>query len=1150
MTSQVVVSRIQNRRGTQAQFNAMYPPGYTGVGGATGSKILQPGEIALCTDTRRIFIGNLNGEYTEIGVGAGGGSDIDVYNQLLLAPLTINLPPSGTFIPVPGLSFTPTPFLSLLYSIVDVPGASPNDAGVAFAKNGEMKITALSSGPVLTSYSLVASSNVVYEGTSVTITLYTTNVTNGTIVPYTISGTGITSADISGASLTGNFTVSSGTASVVLNMTTDGLTEGAEILTIALDNGHSTISISVNDAAGYSISTDVSTVDETTSKTVVATVTTTNVVNGTVLYWTTSGTATSADFSDGIAEGSFIINSNSGTITRTVLEDHLTEGTEGFVINVRTASVAGPIVISSSNIIVSDTSLSALVPSYSVSPNMFVYNEGASIPFVVSTANVPDGTTLYWVISGTVSAADFTDPTLSGSFVINSNLATITRVISNDVLAEGPETFTMSIRTGSIAGPEVAITGTVVINDTSTPGATYLAAPNTFTINEGDTVTITVTTTNVPNGTILFWTTSGTVSASDFVDTTLTGSVTINSNSGTIFRTLNADTITEGSETFSINIKTGSTAGPTVAVTSPAITVIDTSLTPGAPSHTVVPNTTSINEGGTVTFTFTVQNAAAAGSTYWWYAMPSVGSITTGDFTNAPYDYLNSGYLGYVGGPLVTAGTLANNTATFAVGISNDLLTEGTEQFQVIVYGPSPAHVQAAASLPISIVDTSISASTYSVVPNTTSINEGSTVTFTITTTNVSNGTILYWTTNTISGSVTASDFGDTSLTGSVTITSNSGTIPRAITADATTEGTESFSLSLRTGSSVGPVVATSSTVTINDTSLSAPTYYVASNLSSINEGATATFAVTTTLVPNGTILYWTVAGSNITTADFTDSLLSNSFVVNSNTATITRTAANDAITEGSETFVMSIRTGSVAGPVVASSSSVTIVDSSVFAVNFLIVGGGGGYGGFGGGGGGGVVRSCYGTHTYDYIVPIGVPQTVIVGAKAIGATNGGDSQFGSVIAYGGGCGATTSTGNGAAGGSGGGGSGTGLGGTGTSLQGHAGADGIPPSYGGGGGGWAAAGVMQTGGAGINDDIEHYGTYALYGAGGSVGGSGPISTAGQGEWSAGFMASRGIVVVRYPVSHSTATVSGSVTYSTDGVDRIYVWDSGSGSITF
>ncbi len=167
MATPVTVTRIQNRRGTQAQFETLYPQGYQGTGGfgdpvwstqpvlissvvATGTTItvsiisaylmppyntllvpgsaivvsgvtpsiyndtytissidtvtspgftlincasiltgsadpdtgsfylpfvienyqgvLLPGEIALCTDSRRMFIGNLNGEYIDVSV--------------------------------------------------------------------------------------------------------------------------------------------------------------------------------------------------------------------------------------------------------------------------------------------------------------------------------------------------------------------------------------------------------------------------------------------------------------------------------------------------------------------------------------------------------------------------------------------------------------------------------------------------------------------------------------------------------------------------------------------------------------------------------------------------------------------------------------------------------------------------------------------------------------------------------------------------------------------------------------------------------------------------------------------------------------------------------------------------------------------------
>jgi hypothetical protein len=109
---------------------------------------------------------------------------------------------------------------------------------------------------------------------------------------------------------------------------------------------------------------------------------------------------------------------------------------------------------------------------------------------------------------------------------------------------------------------------------------------------------------------------------------------------------------------------------------------------------------------------------------------------------------------------------------------------------------------------------------TFAVTPSTASVNEGSSVTFTTTTTNVSNGTTLYWSLNTVSGTINASDFNDGAVTGSFAITNNSGSVTLTLANDATTEGTESFQLQVRTGSTSGTIVATSSTVTISDTSL------------------------------------------------------------------------------------------------------------------------------------------------------------------------------------------------------------------------------------------------------------------------------------------------------------------------------------------
>ena len=99
-TMPVKVSRIQHRRGTQAEFNALYPPGYTGRGGVAGNDVLQAGEMALCTDTRRVFMGLPNGEYTELALKTG------VYaGSTALTPIHIELPNTAVFTPISQLSY-------------------------------------------------------------------------------------------------------------------------------------------------------------------------------------------------------------------------------------------------------------------------------------------------------------------------------------------------------------------------------------------------------------------------------------------------------------------------------------------------------------------------------------------------------------------------------------------------------------------------------------------------------------------------------------------------------------------------------------------------------------------------------------------------------------------------------------------------------------------------------------------------------------------------------------------------------------------------------------------------------------------------------------------------------------------------------------
>jgi hypothetical protein len=114
----------------------------------------------------------------------------------------------------------------------------------------------------------------------------------------------------------------------------------------------------------------------------------------------------------------------------------------------------------------------------------------------------------------------------------------------------------------------------------------------------------------------------------------------------------------------------------------------------------------------------------------------------------------------------------------------------------------------------------------YAVAPSgsVTSVNEGATVTWTVTTTNVANETILFYSIDQGVGRPTAEDFEDNLVAASFTIIDNTASISKTIKNDTTTEGPETITLRIRTVSTSGTIVATSADVIINDTSLSSPT--------------------------------------------------------------------------------------------------------------------------------------------------------------------------------------------------------------------------------------------------------------------------------------------------------------------------------------
>ena len=116
------------------------------------------------------------------------------------------------------------------------------------------------------------------------------------------------------------------------------------------------------------------------------------------------------------------------------------------------------------------------------------------------------------------------------------------------------------------------------------------------------------------------------------------------------------------------------------------------------------------------------------------------------------------------------------------------------------------------------------------------------------------------------------------------------------------------------------------------------PSYRIFSSATSVNEGSSVTFTANSTNVEIGTTLYYDITGSvGIASADFTNNSLSGSLVISGSFdlgfGSTTLTVSNDVTTEGTETFNMNLRTGSISGPIVGTSSTITINDTSIALV-------------------------------------------------------------------------------------------------------------------------------------------------------------------------------------------------------------------------
>lgn len=382
-----------------------------------------------------------------------------------------------------------------------------------------------------------------FEDTSGTTTSGTFN--------WSINGT---TSDFNAVSGSGTIN-SSSEGSFSITTKNDATTEGTETYTVSVTYSSSTIltqAFSVVDTSLTPVTINVArsttSVDEGDSFTFSATATA--AITGTVNF-TLGGTATGGgtDYSTSGASGSFTFSNSttSNSVTISTIADNTTDGTtETVSCTISSPSVTGfdpTIGTGTLSVEINDTSTGT--PTYSLTSNTSSVNEGGSFSITFTTNQ--SGSFAY-TITG-VSSSDINGASLTGSV---SNGSVLNFSVTEDSTTEGTETFTISLDNGQASE-------SVTIYDTSTAPATYAFTSASYNVTEGSSASIGVTTTNVANGTTLYWSLASDPGNDIITDS---GSFTISSNSGSFSVSALFDSAyTESTETLTLQLRTGSTSG-------------------------------------------------------------------------------------------------------------------------------------------------------------------------------------------------------------------------------------------------------------------------------------------------------------------------------------------------------------------------------------------------------------------------------------------------------------------------------------------------------------------------------------------------------------------------------------------------------------
>jgi hypothetical protein len=492
-------------------------------------------------------------------------------------------------------------------------------------------------------------------------------------------------------------------------------------------------------------------------------------------------------------------------------------------------------------------------------------------------------------------------------------------------VAKGPSTpfgFEMSAADGSnVRVPTLpgalTITGTLVLPTVTIAASDAAAAEVTSGAANGGLVTLTRSGATTAPLTVSLAISGTATNGTDYVSIPSTATIATGSATATIAVDVSDDAAVEGSETVIISL--ASDTGYTIGTSSSAtVTIADNDA---APAVGITASVAAAAESAVAStngeFTLTRSGSTAAALTV---NLGISGTATAGtDYTAIP----------------ATANFAAGSaTAIVPVTVIDDLVTEGAETVIISFASGTGYTIGTSSSATVTIADNdaapavNITASNAAAAEGVVASTNGE---FTLTR---SGSTAAALTVNLgISGSATAgTDYTAIPATASFAAGSATAIVPVTIIDDLVTESSETVIISLASGTGYTIGTSSSATVTIADND-AAPAVGITASVAAAAESATAPTHGAFTLTRSGSTaaaltVHFSVSGSATAGTDYTAIPATASFAAGSAAVIVPVTVIDDLVTEGAETVIISLASGTGYTLGTSSSATVTIADN------------------------------------------------------------------------------------------------------------------------------------------------------------------------------------------------------------------------------